>query len=588
MKKGRKVISRLFLMQLLVLVAAVALTGWHIMSTASFQSEQASVISLKTQATLVETLVQGRFSKEHSAQLDALLKDVGAKTSARLTVFSTSGNILADSQEEPGRTEDYRPEVKEALDGEPVTITRQSLATNVRTTYFALPVKEDGRVVGVVRAAQPAAADFSEHSFYTDLAWGFALVVILAVVSARYLTLKIQIPITELRNATSRFAQMDLDHPVELRDPDEFQELADDLNSMAVKLSDRISSIRGQRNELEAILGGMIEAVLVVDTTEKVLRINRSAELLFKIQSDRVRNRSVQEAVRNIDLHRFVTKTLDGEGTIESDITIIGDPNTYLQAHGTALLDAQGNTLGAIVVLNDVTRLKNLEIIRRDFVANVSHELKTPITSVKGFLETLRDGAIDDPANAARFLEIAIKHTDRLNEIIEDLLRLSRIERDTERGEVPILLQPVEPVIESVLKACSERAENKGITIDVTMSDGLVARINPTLVEQAIINLVDNAIKFSEPDTIVGIECFRRDQDVVIRVRDHGCGIPKEHLGRIFERFYRVDKVRSPKVAGSGLGLSIVRHIVKAHNGAIAVESSVGYGSTFSISVPLR
>jgi two-component system, OmpR family, phosphate regulon sensor histidine kinase PhoR len=149
-------------------------------------------------------------------------------------------------------------------------------------------------------------------------------------------------------------------------------------------------------------------------------------------------------------------------------------------------------------------------------------------------------------------------------------------------------LQPLGPVIESVVRACSERAENKGITIDVTISDGLVARMNPTLLEQAIINLLDNAIKFSEPDGIVGIECFRRDQDVVIRVRDHGCGIPKEHLGRIFERFYRVDKVRSPKVAGSGLGLSIVRHIVMAHGGAITVESSVGYGSTFTISLPLR
>ena len=239
------------------------------------------------------------------------------------------------------------------------------------------------------------------------------------------------------------------------------------------------------------------------------------------------------------------------------------------------------------MVLNDVTRLKTLENIRRDFVANVSHELKTPITSIKGFLETLRDGAVIDPENTTKFLEIIIKHADRLSEIIEDLLSLSRIERDRERGEIVLEEGPIIPVLESVVRACAKRCAIKNIAIQLDFPGDIIARINTTLLEQAVVNLVDNAVKYSEPGSSVLIQAFKNDDRITIRVKDSGCGIPKEHLTRIFERFYRVDKARSRKVGGTGLGLSIVRHIVNAHGGEISVESSPGRGSAFSICLPV-
>ncbi|MDQ7785885.1 MAG: ATP-binding protein, partial [Desulfomonilaceae bacterium] len=277
---------------------------------------------------------------------------------------------------------------------------------------------------------------------------------------------------------------------------------------------------------------------------------------------------------------------LASEEPTERDIVIVGDSDVYLQAHGTRLIDAQGTSIGALIVLNDVTRLKTLETIRRDFVANVSHELKTPITSIKGFLETLEEGAINDPEHAGQFLKIIIRHTDRLSAIIEDLLSLSRIERDAEKGEIALEKTPIRDVFDSVKRAVRSRAKHHDITLEYEADESAVARINPTLLEQAVVNLVDNALKYSEPNSTVWIVSERRNSEVLIRVKDEGCGIPREHLARIFERFYRVDKARSRKVGGTGLGLAIVKHIANAHGGRVEVESSPGKGSTFSIRLP--
>ena len=239
-----------------------------------------------------------------------------------------------------------------------------------------------------------------------------------------------------------------------------------------------------------------------------------------------------------------------------------------------------------MIVLNDVTRLQRLEGVRRDFVANVSHELRTPITSIKGFIETLRDGAIRRPADAEKFLEIVAKQADRMNSIIEDLLLLSRVEQDTREAKVVLESTPIKGVILEAVQVCEPKAHAKDIRITVNCPDGLTARINPALLEQAIINLIDNAIKYSEPGCPVDVEAEEHASEVVIRVRDKGCGIEPEHLPRIFERFYRVDKARSRKLGGTGLGLSIVNHIIQAHEGTVDVQSTPGAGSTFSIHLP--
>ena len=240
-----------------------------------------------------------------------------------------------------------------------------------------------------------------------------------------------------------------------------------------------------------------------------------------------------------------------------------------------------------MIVLNDVTDMQRLENVRRDFVANVSHELKTPIASIKGFVETLLDGAMDDPGNSRRFLEIVGRQAERLASIIDDLLALSRIEQSEGSGNLPLEATRIADIFSAVFADCEPRANERSIRLTTDCSEDVVAEVNPPLFEQAVINLVDNAIKYSDQGRTVwmsaAVEVAANGTEVVVRVRDEGSGIDAEHLPRLFERFYRVDKARSRKLGGTGLGLSIVKHIVQAHGGAITVDSTLNVGSTFTI-----
>jgi two-component system phosphate regulon sensor histidine kinase PhoR len=235
------------------------------------------------------------------------------------------------------------------------------------------------------------------------------------------------------------------------------------------------------------------------------------------------------------------------------------------------------------MVFHDVTQFRRLERTRRDFVANVSHELKTPITSIKGFVESLLAGAMHEPENALNFLNIIARQTDRLNGIINDLLSLSRIEQDAERGQIFLTTGRLKGTLQEALQVCEPKAAAQNITLTLTCADELRARINAPLLEQAVVNLVDNAVKYSPENSLVQVEAEPVGAEVVIRVRDQGRGIAKEHLPRLFERFYRVDPGRSRALGGTGLGLAIVKHIAQAHGGKVTVESKPGQGSTFSL-----
>ncbi len=589
MAKRHRLLWQLYPSYLIIIIASMAAMTWYAARVLTEHSRVKALSELKAQAYLVEKIVGPRLTDSYSPPLDELLKNLAPKTSSRITLLSPTGTVIADSHEDPVRMVNHalRPEIKEAGHGRVGSSTRYSYTLNAELTYLALPIMREGRIVGIVRIAEPVSKlTASLMPIYREfLAAGF-VIVLLAAAFSLYLAHRINKPIAEMQRGAARFAAGDLSYRLELSPSEEFRALARAMNSMASQLHSRIHTVTQQRNELEAVLTGMIEAVIVVDTAERILRTNRAAEALFQIRHNNVKNRSVQEAIRNTDVNRFVADALASENPIERDIVVVGDSDIFLQAHGARLRDAQGNSIGALVVLNDVTRLKALQKIRRDFVANVSHELKTPITSIKGFLETLEEGAIDDPVNARHFLTIIMRHTDRLISIIEDLLSLSRIEQDTEKGGIVLEEVPIRDVFDSVDKEVRSRAKHHGITLDYEVDDSIVARINPLLLEQAIVNLVDNALKYSEPDSTVQIVSQRNGSEILISVKDRGSGIPKEHLARIFERFYRVDKARSRKVGGTGLGLAIVKHIANAHGGRVEVESSPGKGSTFSIHLP--
>jgi two-component system phosphate regulon sensor histidine kinase PhoR len=250
------------------------------------------------------------------------------------------------------------------------------------------------------------------------------------------------------------------------------------------------------------------------------------------------------------------------------------------------LLDANKEHIGTLVVFNDVTHFRRLENMRRDFVANVSHEIKTPLTAIKGFVETLHQGSVDNPEEADRFLGIINKHVDRLSAIIEDLLSLSRIEQEDEGKIIKLEEGYVNDVFQSAIQICRSKAEEKNITIRPVCNEPISAKFDTTLLEQAVVNLLDNAIKYSEPKSTILLKAQRNNSEIRIRVEDQGIGIAKKHLPRLFERFYRVDKARSRKMGGTGLGLAIVKHIAQAHGGRITVESTLGVGSVFTIHLP--
>lgn len=588
MRKRRSLTWQLFPTYMLAILASVAIWSWMSDTVLEQAWEERILADLEAQAVIAKHLVQPKL-QAGDAQVDALLKEMGKGVRTRVTVISSTGQVLGDSQLDlanVGRVQG-QSEIEEALKGKAASATRFSLAAAERIIYFALPMTSQDRIIGVIRTAGPVTAPASILSkAYAQVTVIAITLVLLALLASAAIAHLLNRPIQAMTKAADRFAAGDLFVGIDVPETLEFASLTVALNKMAAQLRQRLSSVTREKNEMEAVLSAMVEAVLLVDSGTRILQVNLAAEKLFQISGEKVRGRAVQEIIRHTDLHRFVNRALASKEPIEADIAFIGDPDKFLQAHGVPLVDTESKSIGALIVLNDVTRLRTLEKIRRDFVANVSHELKTPVTSIKGFLETLREGGIEDPENAQRFLDIIIKHTDRLTTIIEDLLSLSRIETDAEKGEIALEETKLRDVFDAVARSCNKRAEAKNMTLQIDQASDLVVRSNPTLLEQAIANLVDNAIKYSEPESIVRVEASKAAGEMIIKVEDHGCGIPKEHLDRIFERFYRVDKARSRKVGGTGLGLAIVRHIVSAHNGKISVESSPGRGSTFYIHLP--
>ena len=307
---------------------------------------------------------------------------------------------------------------------------------------------------------------------------------------------------------------------------------------------------------------------------------------MLNIDPARAQGRNVEEMIRNVGLQQFVRDTLNSDRPTEDDVSFPEEGGRFFHVHGASLADPQAERAGAVIVLSDMTRIHRLENLRRDFVANVSHELKTPVTSIQGFVEALLEGGLNEPEQTQRYLGIIAKHAQRLNAIIDDLLSLSRLEENSERRALLFEKTPLRPAFEAAVELTSVRAEQRHVKLDISCDEAIEAKVNAPLLEQALVNLVDNAIKYSDEGQTVTMAAMQQDKEIVISVTDAGCGIPKEHLERIFERFYVVDKSRSRKLGGTGLGLAIVKHIALVHGGHVAVESTPGQGTTFRIHLP--
>jgi two-component system phosphate regulon sensor histidine kinase PhoR len=587
----RRLLWQLYLPYLIITILALVLLSWY--ASYSFRWFYYDEIAgdLKSRTQLAGQQILPTLSQKNFSEVDQLCKSLGTIAGIRLTMILPDGQVVGDSDQQPAKMENHadRPEFRQAMNGQTGRFVRFSDTLGKNMMYIAVPLKEQERTIAIVRGSlSVTAVDKALNDIYTKIAWGVVGAAVCAAGVTLVVSRKITRPIEQMKDAAKRFAVGQLDHRVPVPDSEELAELAGALNETADRLKRTIETITDQKNQLEAILSSMAEGVIAVDSDGRVVSINKKAAMLLEIDGVSATGYIIEEVIRNVDIQRFMRYTLMSSAPTEEDITLSAEQPVSLRARGTYLTDHQGNKSGAVIVLSDMTRMQRLENIRRDFVANVSHELRTPITSIKGFVETLLDGAINEPEQAQRFLKIIAGHTDRLMAIIEDLLSLSRLEEDGQTRMIAMEHLKVRPVLESAIELSGPKAGDKKIKIDIDCDDDLEAPINPTLLEQAVLNLVDNAIKYSPAESTIQIIARRTEQEVTIAVKDSGCGIEKSHLSRIFERFYVVDKARTRKLGGTGLGLAIVKHITNLHGGRVSVESSPGQGSTFAIHLPIR
>jgi two-component system phosphate regulon sensor histidine kinase PhoR len=589
MKKNRRLIWQLYPAYLLIIVGSLIAVTWYASSELGrFYLDQTGNV-LEARAYLLKDQISNLLSPLKPERVDAICKEAGQLSATRITVIMPDGTVVGDSRETPRFMDNHasREEVAPALGGVPGKSIRFSNTLHQKMMYVAVPVKIEEQVQAVIRAAVSLTSlDEALTSVRLKIAFGGLVIAVLAALVSLAVARRISQPIEEIKRGAARFADGDLTHRLPSPDTEEMAGLTETLNRMAAQLDERMQTVFQQRNELEAVLSSMLEGVIAVDRNERVINMNPAAGRMFDCDPVKVQGRNIQEVVRNLAIQRFVTRVLTTSEAIADDFILYRAEERTLNIHSSPLYDSSSIQIGALLVMNDVTQLRHLENVRRDFVANVSHEIKTPLTAIKGFVETLQQGTVVDKAEQERFLGIVLKHVNRLGAILEDLLALSRMEQENGIEEVRLSTGKIKDVIQTAIQVCQPKAAARDITISVDAAEDLSANLDATLLEQAFVNLIDNAVKYSDDGSQVRISAAQKKREVAIKFVDQGSGIPNKHLPRLFERFYRVDKARSRKLGGTGLGLAIVKHIVQAHGGHITVESSLGQGSTFTVHLP--
>lgn len=584
--------------------------GFFISSTQASLKEQSFADLLQTSHIIENSLsVSGVLNTQDPSTLQGSLLGLSQGTHTRITLIQEDGIVIGDTDKAPELMNDHsdRPEIYQALlDGKAHSIIRKSPTLGIDMLYVARQIDpeslpDDSQRI-VLRVAMPYTAIQGTYPKITlSIIIGALLIVLLSVLILLFLHNRIERPLDEVAKIAIHYTNLGFDEMIpHVPMPFELERVSTALREMSRELQRQFTHIQRQRDELQAVLDCMDEGVIIIDRNGLIQKANPSAHtILTKISNRPIKNRLYNQFLQDKELSELIEPILakvtsevsdrDSQASVKEpverthkiDVTI---GTRRFQVYAVAVNHKPDPII--LLVFNDITTLMHLEQVRKDFVANVSHELKTPITSIKGFSETLlQTGLAPDDPRSARFLQIIHSQTERMQSIIDDLLTLSMLDQKHLRLEDFKEVDALSIISESI-KLCTDRPNTNERKIRVDCDTAIMIRCNPVLIEQALVNLLENAIKYSDPSTPITISCERVDDECRILVIDEGFGIPKREIHRIFERFYRVDKGRSRDKGGTGLGLSIVRHVALQHGGRVEVSSVEGKGSTFSLHIP--
>ena len=539
--------------------------------------------TLENESKLIVNNEKVDFSSNPASEIDRWVKKWGQKIETRITIIKRNGQVLADSKSKPDLMDNHgdRPEIRNVLEGDNKdTSIRYSKTLNKKMFYFASPVKKDGKLIGVIRLYK--SLKNINKIIKNNIRSYFLFICIILIITFLLLlkfTSNIINPLSKLTEMASNIAHGNFGQRIKLKNyENEIGILARMFNYMADQLEDKIEEISEEKNRAEAILSSMVDGVIATDINRKIILANPAARKMLDINVEHVEQKDLITIIRHFKIDKSLEEALENNETVSEEITIKNPDKKILRCNFAPITDEQNNVIGGIIVFTNITELRKLEQIRKDFVANVSHELRTPLTSIIGYVDTLLENEIKDFETSNRFLNIIKREADRLSLLIKDLLNLSKFE-DNQYSLKP---DDFEPILNKTLKILKESAAEKNITITTELEPNLpLVLMIPEQIEQVLINLIDNSIKYTPEGGEVIIKAYTKVNKLFIEVEDNGIGIPQKDLDRIFERFYRVDKARSRSLGGTGIGLSIVKHIIKGHNSEIEVKSEEDKGTCF-------
>ncbi len=575
---------KIFGTYIIIILLMTAFIGFQVTGQIKSKLKDKIEADLTTYAGMI-TLTYA--SRESESKLNRLAEFANA----RITIIDAAGNVLSDSEAPVSEMDNHlnRTEIQEAHVKGKGTATRYSNTLGIDTLYVAIPMIKNSNIKGYVRLARPLhEIKKTVNAFNMLIVKASGLVGALSFIIAFIFSSRLVSPIQEMEQFTRKLKDGDISGMLLINSSDAMGRLARNINYMVSELQDKVHMANEEKGKLEAAFASMTDGVLVLDSQGRIETLNRSFKTIFGKRRRDILGKTPLEAFRNIDLQNAIDQFKETGVPIAEEITLDGEPQSILDISISSIHGLPEGEEKTMIFFHDVTRLKKLEKTRVDFVANVTHEIKTPLTAISGFIETLQEGAITDEETARKFLQTIRKHTDRLNRLVDDLFTIS----DIELGETRFFFESVSlgGVIDSVASMVEPRVKEKKILMTLDVPDDLPpVMADRDRLNQIFLNVLDNAVKFTPESEKISIHARLQEEKncVVVDIADTGIGIPKDEIPRLGERFYRVDKTRSRELGGTGLGLSIVKHLMRAHHGTIDIQSHLGVGTTVSLSFPV-